>query len=192
MSRDDLTDEQLMTRAANGDPAALEALYDRYASAVMGLAMKIMADRATAEEIVQETFWRAWRKADSFRAGRGPFPGWLFGIARNLSIDIWRRRQTRPQPAFDGDDEQRIDLVPDPEADVAESAWLAAKHSQVRAAMADLPPAQRQVIELAYFQGLTRQEIAEAIGEPLGTIHTRARLGLQKLRESLQAQGLDD
>jgi len=192
MSRDDLTDEQLMTQAANGDPAALETLYDRYASAVMGLALKIMGDHATAEEVVQETFWRAWRKADSFHAGRGSFPGWLFGIARNLSIDLWRRRKTRPQPAFDGDDEQQIDRVPDPEADVAELAWLVAKRSQVRAAMADLPPAQRRVIELAYFHGLTRQEIAEATGEPLGTVHTRARLGLQKLRESLRARGFDD
>ncbi|MEK7787213.1 MAG: sigma factor, partial [Chloroflexota bacterium] len=82
MSYEDLNDEQLMTQAANGDPAALEMLYDRYASAVMGLAMKIMGDHAIAEEVVQETFWRAWRNADSFRAGRGPFTGWLFGIAR--------------------------------------------------------------------------------------------------------------
>lgn len=192
MSRDDLTDEQLMTQAANGDPAALEALYDRYASAVMGLAMKIIGDRATAEEVVQETFWRAWRSADSFRAGRGPFPGWLFGIARNLAIDLWRRRKTRPQPALDGDGDPQIERLPDPESDVAEMAWLSVKQTQVRAALAGLPDAQRQVIELAYFNGLTRQEIAEATGEPLGTIHTRARLGLQKLRESLRTQGLDD
>lgn len=192
MSNDDLTDEQLMTQAANGDTAALETLYDRYASAVMGLALKIMGDRAIAEEVVQETFWRVWRNAGSFRAGRGSFPGWLFGIARNLSIDLWRRRKTRPLPAFEAGDEQQIDLIPDPETDVAESAWVMVKHQRVRAALTALPPAQRQVIEMAYFWGLTRQEIAKSLGEPLGTIHTRARLGLQKLRESLQTQGLND
>jgi RNA polymerase sigma-70 factor (ECF subfamily) len=192
MSYDDLNDEQLMTRAANGDTAALETLYDRYASAVMGLALKIMGDRAIAEEVVQETFWRAWRNAGSFHAGRGPFPGWLFGIARNLSIDLWRRRKNRPLPAYETGDEQQIDLIPDPETDVAESAWVLVKHQRVRAALSALPPAQRQVIELAYFRGLTRQEIAKSLGEPLGTIHTRARLALQKLRESLQAQGFDD
>ncbi len=192
MSNDDLNDEQLMTLAATGDPAALETLYDRYASAVMGLALKIMGDRAIAEEVVQETFWRVWRNADSFHAGRGPFPGWLFGIARNLSIDLWRRRKTRPLPAFEAGDEQQIDLIPDPETDVAELAWVTVKHQRVRAALTALPPAQRQVIEMAYFRGLTRQEIAKVLGEPLGTIHTRARLALQKLRESLQAQGFDD
>jgi RNA polymerase sigma-70 factor (ECF subfamily) len=167
-------------------------LYDRYAPAVMGLALKMLGDRALAEEVVQETFWRVWRNADSFRAQRGSFPAWLFGIARNLTIDMCRRRKVRPQPARDDAEEQKIDRAPDPDVDVAESAWTAIKHTQVRTAMDVLPPAQRRVIELAYFGGLTRQEIAEATGEPLGTIHTRARLALQKLRETLQAQGFED
>jgi len=186
------SDEQLLARAAGGDASALEMLYDRYAPAVMGLALKMLADRATAEEVVQETFWRVWRGADSFRAQRGTVAGWLFGIARNFIIDVCRRRNVRPQPALDDGEAQRIERAPDPDADVAESARLAIRHAQVRAALSALPDAQRRVIELAYFGGMTRQEIADTTGEPLGTIHTRARLALQKLREALQAQGFED
>jgi len=107
MSSTGLSDEQLMVRAAHKDPAALELLYDRYAPAVMGLALKMIGDRALAEEVVQETFWRVWRNADSFREQRGSFPAWLFGIARNLTIDMCRRRKVRPQPARDDAEEQK-------------------------------------------------------------------------------------
>jgi len=192
MSRDESTDEHLLAQAAGGDPAALEILYDRYAPAVMGFALKMLSDRPAAEEVVQETFWRVWRSAESFRAQRGSFTGWLFGIARNQVIDLCRRRKVRPRPMVEDAEGGRADRAPDPDADVAESAWTAIKHTQVRAAMADLPPAQRRVIELAYFGGMTRQEIAGVTGEPLGTIHTRARLALQKLRETLQAQGFEE
>ena len=186
------SDEQLLAQAASGEASALEALYDRYAPAVMGLALKLLADRAAAEEVVQETFWRVWRSAGSFRSQRGTVAAWLFGIARNFIIDVCRRRRVRPQAALDDDAAQRIEGAPDPDADVAESARLAIRHAQVRAALSALPDAQRRVIELAYFGGMTRQEIADATGEPLGTIHTRARLALQKLREALQAQGFED
>ena len=192
MSRNQMSDEQLVAQAAGGDAPALEILYDRYAPAVMGLALKMMGDRAAAEEVVQETFWRVWRNADSFRAERGSVAGWLFGIARNLTIDMCRRRSIRPQPALTAEEERRVERAPDPNVDVAQAAWTAIKRRQVRAALAELPPPQRRVIELAYFGGLTRQEIAEATGEPLGTIHTRARLALQKLRETLKAQGFED
>ncbi len=192
MSSTESTDEQLMTRAARGDTAAFEVLYDRYASAVMGLALRIAADRALAEEVVQETFWRVWRNAASFQTQRGTFPGWLLGIARNLTIDLCRRRSVRPQVLLDQAEESSIERAPDPSVDVAESAWTAIKYQQVQTALSDLPPDQRRVIELAYFGGLTRQEIAAATGEPLGTIHTRARLALKKLRAALLAQGFED
>jgi len=191
MSRDDLGDEFLIKRAAAGDAPALEMLYDRYAPIVMGLIVKLTGDPAAAEEIVQETFWRVWRNARSFRDQRGAFSSWLFGIARNLAVDFFRRRSVRPQPARDEIEQERIDRAPDPEGDVPEAAWLAIQRRQVRAALNDLPPAQRSVIEMAYFRGMTRQEIAEATGEPLGTVHTRARLALQKLREALKAQGFE-
>jgi RNA polymerase sigma-70 factor (ECF subfamily) len=114
---------------------------------------------------------------------------WLFRIARNLAIDLYRRQNVRPQ-ALQGTDSDgpALDEMPDPDTDVAEQAQALLKNRQVRNALAALPGAQRQVIELAYFYGMTRQEIAEATGEALGTIHTRARLALQKLHEELDQE----
>ena len=192
MGAGETTDEQLVARTVRGDVAAFELFYDRYAPTVMGLALRVVADRALAEEVVQETFWRVWRNAASFQGQRGAFAGWLLGITRNLAIDFCRRRSVRPQILLDDADESPIERVPDQSADVAESAWTAIKYQQVYAALSDLPPEQRRVIELAYFGGLTRQEIAARTGEPLGTIHTRARLALKKLRAALLAQGFED
>ncbi len=180
-----LTDQELIALAAEGDATAFEVLYDRYSPAVMGLALKITGDPSLAEEAVQETFWRIWRRANTYQPARGALSSWLFGIARNLCLDLLRRRKARPQPVLSEADERRVEQFPDLHVDVAEAAWTTLQHQQMRAALADLPPPQRQVIELAYFRGLTRQEIAQATGEPLGTIHTRARLALQKLRELL-------
>ena len=184
------SDEQLIAQVARGDTAAYEMLYDRYCSAVMGLALKITGDRSLAEEVVQETFWRVWRKADLFQTQRGAFTSWFFGITRNLSIDVLRRQKTQIQPV--DETEQIIEQAADPTTDVPETAWLREKHQQMRAAIETLPKEQRSVIEMAYFRGMTRQEIAQVTGEPLGTIHTRARLALQKLREELQMQGFEE
>ncbi len=184
------SDEQLIAQVAHGDTAAYEMLYDRYSSVVMGFALKITGDRSLAEEILQETFWRLWRKADLFQTQRGAFTSWFFGIARNLSIDILRRQRTEVQPADESD--QMIEQTADPSLDVPETAWVRVKHQQMRAAIESLPTDQRYVIELAYFRGMTRQEIARATGEPLGTIHTRARLALQKLLDQLQMQGFEE
>jgi RNA polymerase sigma-70 factor (ECF subfamily) len=182
----DAPDESLVTQVARGDSTALEALYDRYASRVLGISMKIVGDQALAEDILQETFWRVWQSAATYQSQLGSFTGWLFRIARNLSIDAYRRRNVRPQPFITANDSDPIlDETPDPDTDVAEQAQAILTNRQVRRALASLPVAQRHVIEMAYFYGMTRQEIAEATGEALGTIHTRARLALQKLRGEL-------
>ncbi len=184
-----LSDEVLATQIARGNSSALEALYDRYGSTVLGLTLKIVGDRAVAEDVLQETFWRVWKSAETYQPQRGSFTGWLFRIARNLAIDVYRRRNVRPQLIPAGDDAASVlDQTPDPDMDVAEQAQAILQNKQVRNAMSALPGVQRQVIELAYFYGMTRQEIAEATGEALGTIHTRARLALQKLREELEKQ----
>ena len=184
-----LSDEVLASQVAKGDSAALETLYDRHSATVLGLTLKILGERAAAEDVLQETFWRVWKSADTFQPQRGSFSGWLFRIARNLAIDMYRRRSVRPQP-FVADEESGsvLDRTPDPDMDVAAQAVSALETKQVRSAMSLLPGVQRQVIEMAYFYGMTRQEIAEATGEALGTIHTRARLALQKLREELERQ----
>jgi len=182
-----LNDETLAAQIAQGDSAALETLYDRYAATVLGVALKVIGDQGMAEDVLQETFWRVWRSAATFQSERGSFTSWLFRITRNLAIDAYRRRNVRPQALTGTDDpESVLDQTPDPDMDVAEQAQAVLKNRQVRNALTSLPQVQRQVIELAYFYGMTRQEIAEATGEALGTIHTRARLGLQKLREELE------
>jgi RNA polymerase sigma-70 factor (ECF subfamily) len=180
-------DQTLVTQVARGDSAALEALYDRYAARVLGISMKIIGDQTLAEDILQETFWRVWQNAATYQSQLGPFTGWLFRIARNLSIDAYRRRNVRPQGITSaGENDSVLDEMPDPNTDVAEQAQATLTNRRVRQALASLPGVQRQVIELAYFYGMTRQEIAEATGEALGTIHTRARLALQKLRGELE------
>jgi RNA polymerase sigma-70 factor, ECF subfamily len=180
-------DEALVTQVAQGSSAALEVLYDRYAATVLGISVRILGNQALAEDILQETFWRVWQSASSYQSQLGSFTGWLFRIARNLAIDTYRRRNVRPQAVVSSEEGDPIlDRMPDPDMDVAEQAQAMLTHSQVRKALATLPDVQRQVIELAYFYGMTRQEIAEATGEALGTIHTRARLALQKLRGELE------
>jgi RNA polymerase sigma-70 factor (ECF subfamily) len=182
----DTPDETLASQVARGNSAALEALYDRYASRVLGISMKILGDQALAEDILQETFWRVWQSAAMYQSQLGSFTGWLFRIARNLSIDAYRRRTARPQAFVNSSENSPIlDETPDPDTDVAEQAQSILSRRQIRQALASLPDVQRQVIEMAYFYGMTRQEIAEATGEALGTIHTRARLALQKLRGEL-------
>lgn len=184
-----LSDEVLAVQAARGSSAALEALYDRYASIVLGLTIKIVGDRTAAEDVLQETFWKVWKSADTYQPERGSFASWLFRIARNLAIDAYRRRSTRPQVLPDANDNESVlEQVPDPEMNVAEEAQLKIQNKRIHVALASLPGVQRQVIELAYFYGMTRQEIAAATGEALGTIHTRARLGLRKLREELNTE----
>jgi len=182
-------DEALVIQVARGNPAALEVLYDRYAPRVLGISLKIMGDQVQAEDILQETFWRVWQNAATYQAERGAFAGWLFRIARNLAIDAYRRRNVRPQYiASSNGSEPPLEETPDPEVDVAEQAQALLTNQQIRKALASLPGVQRQVIEMAYFYGMTRQEIAEATGEALGTIHTRARLALQKLRGEFEKE----
>ncbi len=181
----DWSDGQLIAAAAIGDAAALAVLYDRHVPAVMGFAVRVLGEPALAEEAVQETFWRVWRNAASYQRERAPFTAWLFAIARRLCIDMLRQRRTAPVP------DEALETLPDPGPDVAEKVSGALEHRRVRAALESLPSEQRRVLELAYFRGLTHHEIAQALREPLGTIHTRARLGLQKLRAVLLREGID-
>lgn len=185
MNHPDPSDVELAASVARGDEAALEALYDRHAASVMGLALRILGESGAAEEVVQETFWRLWQRAGTYSQERGVFAGWLLRICRNLSIDKIRREQARP--GFFGGEaaEAALALKPDPGSDVPSLVSSRRDAQVLRNALAGLPPEQRQVLELAYFRGLTRQEIAEHTGAPLGTIHTRARLGLEKLRSAL-------
>ncbi len=179
------TDDELIARICLRDEAALAALYARYADVVNGLSLRIVRRPEVAEEVVQETFMRVWRCATSFQGSPSGLRSWLFRIARNLSLDQLRRQAARPRTVTitpDPTDERAaFDTLADPTCDVAAQATVHCLRDQVRRAMLTLPPEQRHALELAYFGGLTHREIAEATGEPLGTIKTRLRLGLQKL-----------
>jgi RNA polymerase sigma-70 factor, ECF subfamily len=182
----DATDEQIMEGVRAGDGRAIAALYDRYNALVYSLGLRMLNDREGAEELVQEVFLRAWRQAATYQPSLGRLSTWLLGIARNLAVDELRRRGARPQRAGGDSEEQMATLATPQSDDPAEQASVAARREEIRRALDALPPAQRQVIEMAYYGGLTQSEIAERLGDPLGTVKTRMRLGTQKLRELLQ------
>ncbi|WP_298817055.1 RNA polymerase sigma factor [Chloroflexus sp.] len=183
-----LSDEALMELVAAGDSAALAQLYDRHSRVVYGLALRMLGTAEPAEEVVQETFWRIWKRAVTFQTGNSFLP-WMFGIARNLCIDELRRRQVRPASASNG--EEALANVPDQQQDVEQSTLEIERRRLITSALADLPADQREVIELAYFGGLSQREIADQLQSPLGTIKTRIRLGLQKLKQALLHYGID-
>ena len=187
-STDD-SDEELMARVTARDSAAFERLYDRYAPVALGIIVRIIQDRAEGEEVLQESFWRVWTQAATYDPEKGPFRAWMFSIARRQALDLLRRRNVRPQAARDESEERRYEQAPASDAAVPDVAEQAIAAQQVRGALVRLSDEQFQVLDLAFFKGLTRQEIAQTTGLPLGTVHTRARLGLQKLRSILGDSG---
>ncbi len=186
-----LDDEALMIQVAAGSMPALELLYDRHARTVYGLSLRMLANADYAEEVVQEAFWRVWRRSATFRAGEGQFTAWLFGIAHNLCIDELRRQRVRPQQVYDQPENPILYDLPDTRHDVDTLVWQSEQRRLITDALRQLPPDQRQVIELAYFRGLSQREIASQLQDPLGTVKTRIRLGLQKIRHILQEHGID-
>lgn len=185
------SDGALMERMVAGDQGALATLYDRYGRAVYSLALRMLADSGLAEDLVQEVFLRCWSRARQFAAERGSFSTWLLGITHHLAVDNLRRQSTRPRaadPPREGEPSLADQLVSP--SDALEEVWLRLRADGVRRALAEVPPAQRQAIELAYFHGLTHVEIAGRLGEPLGTVKTRIRLGMSRLRQRLGEEGL--
>jgi RNA polymerase sigma-70 factor, ECF subfamily len=178
-------DATLVARIAEGDGHALETLYDRYSRVVYSFSLRMLADTNSAEDLTQEVFLRLWRQGGSYQHSRGAFLTWLLSVTHNMAIDEIRRRKRRPVAVDGADDDQTLSALPDTRTDVENAAWLTSLHAIVREALQDIPPSQRHAIELAYFSGLTQREIAERLNEPLGTIKTRMRLGLLKLRERL-------
>jgi RNA polymerase sigma-70 factor (ECF subfamily) len=177
-----MSDMELLMQVQGHNRGALEELYDRYSAKALGLAFKILRDRDLAEEVVVDAFWRVWQRADQFQTGRGSFASWFYGIVRHLAIDELRRRDARPAPGTDEQLEMAYAADATREDDVTEIVERSLNAELVQSALNALPPAQREVIRLAYMEGLTRKEISQQLGQPLGTIHTRARLGLDKLR----------
>jgi RNA polymerase sigma-70 factor (ECF subfamily) len=177
-------DEQLIRAVARGEQPAFETIYDRYAPSVFGSALRLLGHREGAEEAVQEVFWRVWQRAGSYN-GQRAFAPWLYGIAHHYCIDELRRRRIRPQPVYEDDEHPVLRTIPS-DLDVSETALQTEQRRILARGLRRLPLAQRQALELAYFAGLTHQQIADRLGLPVGTIKTRIRLGLRKLRTLLQ------
>jgi len=176
----------LLARVASGDERALGALYDRMASAAYGLALRITGDAEGAEDAVQEAFLRVWRRADRFEASRGGARPWLLRLVRNVAIDHLRSRGARARAEFRGGAQPHDELTGPRRP---EEALLDKEGRQrLRAALESLPPEQRRMIEIAYFEGLTHAEIAERENTPLGTVKTRIRDGVLRLRAGFARQ----
>jgi RNA polymerase sigma-70 factor (ECF subfamily) len=190
VSATDADDQLLIAAVARGESQALEVLYDRYSGVVYRLAFRMLKHREQSEEIVQEVFWRVWRRSSSFERERGRVAQWIFGIAHNLCIDEMRRMRARPNPVYDDENHPVIQQLIDDQVDVPAAAWASEQRRVIVSALASLPSAQREAIELAYFGGLSHQEIADQLDRPLGTIKTRVRLGLQKLGSILSLSGI--
>jgi len=182
----DHEDSVLVSLAASGDARALAELYDRYSRIVMSFSLRMLSDPLAAEELTQEVFFRAWRQANAYNPSRGSFATWILSITHNMAIDELRKRNRRPQRADLDDPIATLANTPDADRSVEDRVWLGSLRDEMREALDILPDPQRHAIELAYFRGLTQREVAELLNEPLGTIKTRMRLGMRKLRTYLE------
>lgn len=174
------SDAELLRAAARGDEGALARLYDRHHSTLFGLLLRILNDRAEAEDLLQDVFVQFWQQAASFDEARGRAFTWMVTITRSRAIDRLRARGSSERTASAAAREQ-LDVTSDASADAAR----AEEREIVRRALLEVPPEQRQALLLAYFEGLSQTEIAERTGSPLGTVKTRTRAGMAKLRELL-------
>ena len=177
----------LLPAVARGDIASFEALFDRYSGTLYALLLRILGNPEDAQEVLQETFVKVWTSAKMFDSVRGSEAAWLISIARSRGIDKLRSRRIRVDRENDAGREISIHSSFVEKTTGAEEAIRSEERTAVRGALAELPDAQRVALELAYFEGLSQSEIAERLGEPLGTVKTRMQLGMKKLRERLRA-----
>ncbi len=177
-----LQDGQLVELVAGNDADALEALYDRYGKVAYSLARRILADATLAQDVVQEVFLSLWRNAGRFDAGRGTVATYLLSMTHHRAVDAVRREENlRRWRTTD----EVLEFAPDPGSGVEDEVEASERRAQVRAALAELPPAQREALALAYFGGYTQREVASLVGVPLGTVKTRMAAGMRKLKDSL-------
>jgi RNA polymerase sigma-70 factor, ECF subfamily len=183
-------DEALVRRMAGGDDQALGVLYDRWHSVVHGVVSRMLRQADDVEDVVEETFWQAWRQASRFDHTRGAVQTWLLTIARSRALDRVRALRRRREEPLEGDDGQVL-VQQAAEGDPGQDAEASERRRIVGAALSGLPAEQREALELGYFGGLSQTEIAERTGQPLGTVKTRMRLALQKLRSQLTVLGTE-
>jgi len=175
-------DRSTLERMAGGDHEALAELYDRHARVIFSLALRILRDQRDAEEVVQDVFAQAWRQSGRYSTERGSVIAWLMTLTRSRALDRLRGRRARPDASADS---EPTVAIPDGAAPADEQLSTAVQAGQVRAAVEGLPLVQRLAIELAFYEGLTHSEIADRLEQPLGTVKTRIRQGLLRLRDQL-------
>ena len=175
----DATDSELLVRVADRDRLAFELLYQRYVRSVFGLALRRLRDRQRAEDAVQETFTAVWRSAGSYAPERGPAAPWLYAVARNAIVD---RQRARAEPPADAVDTPSTEPGPPDRVEAAFVAW------RVHRALEELPDKEREVVELAYWSGLSQSEVAGSLAIPLGTVKTRTRSALRRLADILEGE----
>jgi RNA polymerase sigma-70 factor (ECF subfamily) len=184
MALEHISDSGLIASCARGDREALAALYDRYGRPAYSLARRIVHDPTLAEDVVQEAFLAVWRQARTFDARRARPSTWILALTHHKAVDVVRRESLRR-----GEPVEAIRETPAKE-NVPRDAWLELQREQVLGALATLPDPQREVIELAYFAGYTQAELADRLGQPLGTVKSRTHAALARLRELLEARGI--
>lgn len=173
-----------MQRVASGDAEALAGLYDRFGRLVYSMAIHVLGDSGLAEEVTQDVFIRVWERAETYRQESGRVAAWITSLARHRAIDVYRARRSRPEGNLAGFSvEDALDLPA--EHNVEHSVEGRARQRRVRQALARLPADQRVALEYAFFRGYSHGEIAQALALPLGTVKTRIRLAMQKLRDDL-------
>lgn len=178
---------QLIAAMSRGDKTALAGLYDQLAGPIYSLAYRMLGDAGEAQDLVQDILLQVWRTAGTYDTSRGSVFSWIATLTRNRAIDRIRMRKRRSELLANAAPDLQP-AAPEGDADSAGSLWLQEKAAAVRAALAELAPDQQQAIELAYFSGLTQQEIAARLNEPLGTIKARIRRGLLRLKDRLPAR----
>jgi RNA polymerase sigma factor (sigma-70 family) len=178
-----LSDEAVVALLARSDESALAELYDRFGRVAYGLALRILRDERLAEDAVQEGFLAAWRNADRFMPERGKASTWLLTLIHRRAVDLVRREdRRRAEPLSES-------VEPEPSGSAEEDAWLRFERERVQAALRQLPDQQREALELAYYGGFSQTELAERLGQPVGTIKSRMFTGLAQLRELLAEPG---
>ena len=190
LSPDEPDDHQLLERIAAKDRDALNILYSRYMTPVYSLSLHMLKQPPLAEEVTQDVFLNIWLKAASFNASRGNPRSWIMSVTHHRVVDVIRARR-RTYTMSDPEGYETLERLPSSEPSVESQVTQSLDRERIVRALATLPDNQREVIELAYFEGYSQSEMAELLSQPLGTIKTRVRLAMQKLRTTLQEDGYE-